>query len=231
MLLQKSLQNILAYEHENHIKLLWKEPCAVQENRAVGIDQQISSRRAKLVAENKLKLRSITATVIFCRGEGLAFRGPRDDGPVELNDSSSKGSFQALLKFRVDAGDEVLKEHLETCSLNATYTSKETQNQMIAICGDIIRNKILLKIQSAKYFSVIADEATDAANDEQLSISIRYLDNGKPQEKFLGFHECLSGVTGEAIANDIITQLGSWQLDPQLLRNQAFGGRSRGAAS
>ena len=211
--------------------------CAVQENRAVGIDQQVNLRRAKLMAENKLKLGSIAATVIFCGRQGLALRGHRDDGPVQLNDSSNKGNFQALLKFRVDAGDKVLKDHLDTSSHNATYTSKETQNQMIVICGDIIRNKLLLKIRSAKYFSVIADEATDAANDEQLSISVRFLDNSKPHEKFLGFHECVSGVTGEAIANDIITQLTNWQLDPQLLRGQAFdgagamAGRSRGAAS
>ncbi len=58
-----------------------------------------------------------------------------------------------------------------------------------------------------------------------------------PQEKFLGFHKCLSGVSGEAIANDIITQLTNWQLDPQLLGGQAFdgagamAGRSKGASS
>ena len=91
------------------------------------------------------------------------------------------------------------------------YTSKEVQNPMIVICGDIIRNKILQKVQNARYFSVIA-EATDSANAEQLSISVRYLDNGVPQEKFLGFYECLSGVTGEAIANDIITQLTNWHI-------------------
>ena len=104
------------------------------------------------------------------------------------------------------------------------YTSKEVQIWWLWFVGDIIRNKILQKVQKARYFSVIADEATDSANAEQLSISVRYLGNGVPQEKFLGFHECLSGVTGEAIANDIITQLTNWQLDPQLLRGQAFDG-------
>ena len=39
---------------------------------------------------------------------------------------------------------------------------------------------------------MIADEATDTANDEQLSISIRFVDNGSPCEKFLAFHECQS---------------------------------------
>ena len=212
--------------------------CSVQESQVLPIDHQISSRRAKLIKENRLKLRSITATVIFCGQQGLAFRGHLDDGPFDLNDNSvNQGNFRSLLKFRVDAGDVVLKEHLETADRNAIYTSKEIQNQMIVICGDIIRGKILEKVRKARFFSVIADEATDSANDEQLSISVRYVDNGIPQEKFLGFHECLSGVSGEAIADDIITELSHWQLDPQLLRGQAFdgagamAGKSKGASS
>ena len=196
--------------------------CAIQENRAIPIDQQLISRRARLVAENRLKLRSITATVIFCGQQGLAFRGHRDDGPVELDSSANRGNFQALLKFRVDAGDKVLKEHLETASRNATYTSKEIQNQMIVICGDIIRSKILMKVKEAKFYSVIADEASDSANDEQLSISIRYLDSGNPREKFLGFVECLSGVTGEAIANYITSQLTDWAIRSQLIEGASL---------
>jgi len=38
--------------------------CAVMEKPALAIDQQLSSNRAKLVAENQLKLQSIAATVI-----------------------------------------------------------------------------------------------------------------------------------------------------------------------
>ena len=64
-----------------------------------------------------------------------------------------------------------------------------------------------MKIQEAKYFSIFAEEATNFANNELLSINIGYLDGGKPQAKFLGFHECVSGVTGEVIANNMLTQL------------------------
>ena len=140
-------------------------------------------------------------------------------------------------KFRVDAGDQLLKEHLETCKQNAMYTSKEIQNQIIIICGDVIRNKLLDNIRKAKFFAVIADEATDSSNSEQLSISFRFVGNGVPQEKFLGFKECLSGVTGEAIADTILSQLSDWQLEPQKLRGQAYdgagamAGKAKGAAT
>ncbi len=48
-------------------------------------------------------------------------------------------------------------------------------------------------------FLVIADEATESSNVEQLSINVHFLENGEPQEKFLGFQECISGTTGETI--------------------------------
>ena len=93
--------------------------------------------------------------------KNLLFNGYRDDGPILLNDSSTKtDNFQSLLKFRAYGGDNMLKEHLKTASHNATYTSKETHKQMIMICGYIKRNQLFLKIQNACYFSVI-DEATN----------------------------------------------------------------------
>eukprot|EP00731_Ephydatia_muelleri_P021235 Em0013g962a len=76
------------------------------------------------------------------------------------------------------AGDRVLEEHLKNSASNALYTSKTVQNELIVICGEIIRNKILAKARRAKYFSIIADEATDVANDEQLSICVRYVEEG-----------------------------------------------------
>ena len=65
----------------------------------------------------------------------------------------------------------------------------------------MIQNKLWDNIRKAKFFAVIADEATDSSNSEQLSISSRFDENDVSQEKILGFKECLSGVTGEAIAD------------------------------
>lgn len=62
-----------------------------------------------------------------CGHQGLALHSHHDDGLVSLLEDD----FLALLRFRVDAGDEVLRDHLEMARLNATYTCKETQNQII----------------------------------------------------------------------------------------------------
>ena len=88
--------------------------------------------------------------------------------------------------------------------------SKTIQNDLIEICSDLICNKILENIHQACYFSVLADEATDVANEEQLSISIRYVDEGSPKEVFWGFS--VSGVTEQAITDAILSQLEKWQL-------------------
>ena len=41
-------------------------------------------------------------------------------------------------------------------------------------------------MREAQFFSVTADEPTDVASDEQLSIFVHYVDDGGPQERFLG---------------------------------------------
>lgn len=94
------------------------------------------------------------------------------------------GNFQAILQFSTDAGDRVLEEHLKAASRNATYTSKEIHNEMITVCGNIIRHKILQRIRDAQFLAIIADEATDTANDEQLSFSIRFVENNTPHDIF-----------------------------------------------
>lgn len=90
--------------------------------------------------------------------QGIALRSHQDDR-VDIHDTSGRHrNFQALLHFRIDACNESLKRNLETTGWNALYISKETQNDMIVICGELIRRKITKKIQEAGLFSVIADE-------------------------------------------------------------------------
>lgn len=177
-------------------------------------------------------MRSIVETIIFCGQQGIPLRGHRDDHTcMDTDPFANHGNFLALLQFRIQAGDVALSEHLQTAAGNAVYTSKTIQNEIIAICGNLIRQEILDSIKEAPFFSIIADEATDVANKEQLSISIRFVCNNKPCEKFLGFLECVNGVSGEGIASTILTQLNSWQLPVLMLRGQGYGQGYDGAGA
>ena len=72
------------------------------------------------------------------------------------------------------------------------------------MCGKMIEQLILSAVQSSPFYSIIADEVSESANDEQLAISLRYLTaKGESQEKLLSLTECLSGVSGEALARNI----------------------------
>ena len=72
--------------------------------------------------------------------DGISLRGHRDDHTcVDADPLANHGNFLALLQFHIQAGDKILSEHLQTAASNAVYTSKTIQNEIIAICGDLIR--------------------------------------------------------------------------------------------
>ena len=57
---------------------------------------------------------------------------------------------------------------------------------MIAVIGDALRCRIINATKKAEYFTILADEATDCANLEQLSIVIRFVDEEMQiREEFL----------------------------------------------
>ena len=88
-----------------------------------------------------------------------------------------------------DNGNDILKKHLERSGKNARYTSKTIQNEMIDICGIILRESLVDEVKKCKFFSVLADEVQDKSNHEQLAINIRYVNQEKQiSEVFLYFY-------------------------------------------
>ena len=92
---------------------------------------------------------------------------------------------------------------------NATYTSNTVQNQIIDVLADQIKQQIVQKVKAAKWYTVIADEVTDASNKEQLSIVLRYVegDSLSVREDLIGFVECDTGISGRSLANKITSFL------------------------
>ena len=69
--------------------------------------------------------------------------------------------------------DERLRKHLQYSPKNAQYTSKTIQNELISVVGDAIREEIISEVLSAQFYSIIAYEVTDVANQEQLSLCVQ----------------------------------------------------------
>jgi hypothetical protein len=52
--------------------------------------------------------------------------------------------------------------------------SPQSQNQLIFACFHVLQKEIVQEVNNARYFTLLADETTDAAHLEQLSICVRY---------------------------------------------------------
>ena len=71
--------------------------------------------------------------------------------------------------YRVGDGNTELENHLKTCNKNASYISKTSQNELVYCCGKFMKDTLIKDINESTFFSVLADEASDCSNQEQLS--------------------------------------------------------------
>ena len=149
---------------------------------------KLDAERVRQIQENRARLVPIIKTIIFCGRQELALRGTDESGHVlQSDESSNDGNFRAMLRFRVDACDMVLREQLTSSAANAVYTSPSIQNEIIGICGQIIQDELVRRVNSATCFTVLADETTYIARTEQMSVCVRYIYNDTLREDFLDF--------------------------------------------
>lgn len=77
------------------------------------------------------------------------------------------------------------------------------QNEIICICDQLILKEIVTKVNAAKGFAVLADETTDIATKEQLTLCVRFIDsNNIINESFLRF-VIIHSLTGNDLASAI----------------------------
>lgn len=80
------------------------------QQRRPSVCDMVHSAHAQLIQKNRLKLMSILKCVVFCGKQNIALRGHRDD-KKSTESGCNPGNFRALLKFPVESGDTILKEH------------------------------------------------------------------------------------------------------------------------
>ena len=140
------------------------------------INQVMNTKSQEQIKSNRQVVKFLAQTVYFLAKENLSLCGHRDDEQYYNQEGVNPGNFQELLKFWCESGDICLKLHFEEGNKNATYHSKTIQNQLIQIMCDQILEGIITKVQTAKFFAVSADEATDRGLQTQLTMTLRYVD-------------------------------------------------------
>lgn len=183
----------------------------------VPVDIQLQNSHQKMVDENKEILTSILSCVVFCGTHDLPLRGKKGD----------EGVFYDLMSLKIDSGDERLRGHLDKCHKNAAYTSPKIQNELIALCGETIKDEIMNDVKKAKAYSIMADETADISGKEQLSLGLRFFDESqeKVREEFMGFVE-LKAQDAQSIAEAIDTFILRQNLPPENCVGLGFDGCS-----
>lgn len=199
----------------------------IHDNKQKSVDVLLDQNKIKEAKENRERLKPIIKTIILCGKQGLALRGHRDHGPIDLDNLPSKneGNFRALLRFAVECGDKTLEDHLRTAKKNALYTSFLIQNEILETCGSLIQTNVIEQVKKSKYFSVLIDETTDVATVEQMSFCLRYFDHEEMRicENFLCFVP-LTSTTAESISVAILKTIKDLGLDIKYLRGQGYDG-------
>ncbi|KAJ8885669.1 hypothetical protein PR048_011867 [Dryococelus australis] len=180
-------------------------------------------QKKNVIEESRKKLIPIIKTVIFCGALNIPLTGHRDDGDLQTEPEKKygEGNFRALLKFRIDAGDEILASHSGLSDKNASYISNTNQNEIIQCCGDAITEKIFAQIKNTKYFTIIVYETTDISIKEKLAICIRYFDTTSYEirEKFFRFIDVVD-------VSHNLQELNRLNLHISYCRGQAYDGVS-----
>ena len=145
----------------------------------------------------------------------------------ELGESglTNTRNFIELLNYRIRGGDKALENHLRCAQQNAKYTSPEIQNDITLCCRDLIVEKLAAEVKENKYYTILADEATDCSLKEQIALIFRFVDKSSTiREEFVSFLECSYGLSGESLFKTIKEFLDNNDIDISDCGGQGYDG-------
>ena len=142
------------------------------QNKTTSVDLLMNTCKREQIATNRQYLRPIVDLTLLCGKQTIPFRGHPDDSRYYEDDSVNPGTFQEILKYGAKYSKNIQLQHMHGIPRNATYCSKTSHNDIITICGELIQEKLVNEVKTAKFFPILADEATDCSNVEQMSLVI-----------------------------------------------------------
>ncbi|XP_015770301.1 PREDICTED: xanthine dehydrogenase/oxidase-like [Acropora digitifera] len=130
----------------------------------------LSEEHALENSKNRKILLSILSNIRYFARQAFPLRGDRGL-------SEEKSNFHQLLNLRAQENPEII-EWLR--KRDEKYTLPEIQNELLEAMAPGMMRQISANIQNATFFMIMADEAADVSNKEQLVICIRFAPNDFP---------------------------------------------------
>ena len=180
-----------------------------------GLSAQLSSIHAGNQKFHRNMLLKVLLSVQYLSRQGLPLRGHRED--IE----SLEGNLYQLLLLQSKECQE-----MKSRILKKEYTSPVIINEIIYMMGQAVLRGILADIKASMWYSIIADEATDISHNEQMSLSIRWVDSSyNIHEECIGLIQ-LPNIKAVTIFDAIRDILIRCSLPISQCRGQAFDGAS-----
>lgn len=169
--------------------------------------------------EYKESLRSLFEVLVLLGKQNIPLKEPADN---ELQ-SLASSNFQALLEYRMNAGDEAQKKCDENPVIKESCSSTQL-NQMIEVCEKCIRDELLHEVKKNRFFSLVTDDFVRISDEWHLPVFLRYVDQANcAQEKFVGFFSFEGNE--EALVEKLLSELtDQWGLNMEHCRGQAHSG-------
>lgn len=126
-------------------------------------------------------------------------------GSVNSFSVTSAGIFPNLIELILEFEPENLKTLVKNAPGNEQYRAKTAQNEAIQVFAEYIKEKIVSEVKESMYFTILAEEANDISNKEQISLVLRYKNKkGEISESFVSFLHCKEATSGEALVKLIV---------------------------
>ena len=110
------------------------------------------SDRLKTNQDNRVYVRAILQTILYCAQQGLPLRGHRE--LLDTEASINIGNFR-LLMVLLSRNNEVVKQKLTSGTKNVTWLGHAIQNSLISLLADSVRQMIFNELHVAQYFTFV----------------------------------------------------------------------------
>lgn len=128
-------------------------------------------------------LRSLFEVSVLLGKQSIPLAADRAPEPEQMSNN-----FQALLNYRMNAGDEALKKRFEATAVNTEYLSATQQSQLLDVCENTVREEMLMEVRESRFFSLVTGDLVDFANEKHLPLFLRFVNQQNIlREEFVDF--------------------------------------------
>lgn len=141
----------------------------------------------------------------------------------EIAHTTNYSSLLALIA-RLDSGRNI-QSFMDTSPLNATYASNNTAIEFLHAISDWLTASLLSRVRASPAIAILADESTDVRTRNELSVCIRFVENGMAIEAFIGLTQ-LKSTAAEDVKVAILNMLKEHEVPLGKIHWMAFDGAS-----